>query len=775
MTNLVVAKTPVALALTLAITLASQHSFAAEEASPSGDEQLSASSSISRPISKQVEVISIFGNHNQLETATGSAVVIGAAQLELFEFDDIHRVLQSVPGVYIREEDGYGLRPNIGLRGATSERSSKIALMEDGILIAPAPYAAPAAYYFPMMSRMTQVEIFKGPSAIQYGPNTVGGAINMVSRGITENTVDQGGEGMIDLAYGQDNYQKAHGYYSQNIASDNALTGKGQIGVLIEGIHLGSDGFKTLTDAQGNSQDTGFEKNEVIMKLNYVPSSSESNQFFQFKMGYGEETSNETYLGLTDEDFAEDGKVRYLASQKDQMDWEHYQFQLSHYIELSDELSLFSQAYHREFDRDWDRFNSFNTNRSMQTILTSPDTGVNKLFMEVLRGDRDSLTDKEALIFTLNDRRYYSKGIETKLTWDTSIASAEVIVDSGIRLHQDNVTRKHTASYYDMKSGVMELNGTPSEIITHNDDTATAIAAFTNVNAVIDNFHITLGLRVEHIEGEAIDYLANGNSSVDAPSIDKNSDTVFLPGAGLFYQLTAEHGLLVGVNKGYVPNSPGQASNVSPEESWNYEFGWRYSTDDIQGEVIGFYNDYSNLKGACTFSSGCTQKLDQEFNGGEVDVYGIEASTSISWQLTDSLTVPVKVAYTYSQSEFQNSFDSTFSQWGSVEVGDELPYLPEQQLSIETGLQAEYWQASLMFKYITEMSEAAGSNTELEGLTTDELIQVDFSAWYQVNKQIKLYGKVDNITDEAVIVSRRPFGARPGKPRQVIVGVKYSF
>lgn len=761
MTTLVVAKTPVALALTLALTLASQHGFAAEEASPNGDEKSS--------VNKHVEVISIFGSHNQLETATGSAVVIGAAQLDLFEFDDIHRVLQGVPGVYIREEDGYGLRPNIGLRGATSERSRKIALMEDGILIAPAPYAAPAAYYFPMMSRMTQVEVFKGPSAIQYGPNTVGGAINMVSRGITENSVEQGGEGMIDLAYGQDNYQKAHGYFSKNIASDNALTGKGKIGVLVEGIHLGSDGFKTLTDAQGNSHDTGFEKNEVIMKLNYVPFSSgngsESNQFFQFKMGYGEENSNETYLGLTDEDFAENGKVRYLASQKDKMDWEHYQFQLSHYIELSDELSLFSQAYHREFDRDWDRFNSFVSNRSMQRILTEP--SLNKHFIQVLRGENDTFGNDDVLVFTLNDRRYYSKGIETKFTWDTSIASAEVIVDSGIRLHQDNVRRKHTASYYDMTAGFMELNGTPSEVITHNDDTATAVAAFTNVNAVIDNFHITLGLRVEHIEGEAIDYLQNTSK--------ENSDTVFLPGAGLFYQLTAEHGLLVGVNKGYVPNSPGQESNVAPEESWNYEFGWRYSTDDIQGEVIGFYNDYSNLKSNCSFSSGCIQELGQEFNGGEVDVYGIEASTRVSWQLTESIKVPLKVAYTYSQSEFKTEFDSTFSQWGSVAVGDELPYLPEQQLSIESGLQGEQWQISLLFKYITEMSEAAGSNTELEGLTTDELLQVDFSAWYQVNKQIKLYGKIDNITDEEVIVSRRPFGARPGKPKQVIVGVKYSF
>jgi len=594
-----------------------------------------------------------------------------------------------------------------------------------------------------------------------------------VSRGITENSVEEGAQGMLDLAYGQDNYQKAHGYYSQNIASDNTITGKGEFGVLVEGIHLGSDGFKTLTDVQGNDLDSGFEKNEVLMKLNYVPSDSDSNQFFQFKMGYGEETSNETYLGLTDDDFVQDGKVRYLASQKDQMDWEHYQFQLSHYIELSSDVSLFTQAYHREFDRDWDRLNSFNTNRSMQTILTSPDTGVNKLFMEVLRGDRDSLTEKEALIFTLNDRRYYSKGIESKLTWDTSIQSAEVILESGLRLHQDNVTRLHRATYYDMQAGQMLLNGTPSDVITNNDDTATAIAGFINANTVIENFHITLGLRVEHIEGEAIDYLDQdiaGNAKVS-----KNNDTVFLPGAGLFYQLTPNQGLLVGVNKGYVPNSPGQANNIDPEESWNYEFGWRYNTDNIQGEVIGFYNDYSNLKGACTFSSGCNETLDQEFNGGEVDVIGIEASTNLSWQLTDSLTVPLKVAYTYSKSEFQNSFDSTFSQWGSVEAGDELPYLPAQQVSIETGLQGEQWQASLLFKYLSEMSEAAGSNTELEGLMTDELLQVDFSSWYQVNDSLKLYGKIDNITDEDVIVSRRPFGARPGKPRQVIIGVKYSF
>lgn len=722
---------------------------------------------------KKIEVISIFGRHNQLETATGSAVVISEKALDLYEYDDIHRVLQSVPGVYVREEDGYGLRPNIGLRGATSERSSKIALMEDGVLIAPAPYAAPAAYYFPMMSRMSQVEVFKGPSAIQYGPNTVGGAINMVSRPITDNAIEQGGEGMLDLAYGQDNYQKAHGYYSKNIASDNTLTGKGQVGLLVEGIHLGSDGFKELIDNQGHDLDTGFDKNEVLMKLNYVPLNSASNQFFQFKAGYGEEVSNETYLGLTDEDFAKGADVRYLASQKDQMDWEHYQFQLSHYIELTAEVSLFSQAYHREFDRDWDRFNSFNTNRSMQTILTSPDTGINELFMQVLTGERDSLTEKEALVFTLNDRRYYSKGIESKLTWDTNISSAEVVVDTGLRLHQDNVTRLHRATYYDMQSGQMLLNGTPSEVITNNDDTATAVAAFANANVAVNSFQLTFGLRVEHIKGEAIDYLHLDNNN--KASVEKNTDTVVLPGVGVFYQLTVNQGLLIGINKGYVPNSPGQAGDIAAEESWNYEFGWRYSLDVFQGELIGFYNDYSNLKGACTFSSGCNEALDQEFNGGEVDVYGLESSASLTWPITESLSIPVKVAYTYSQSEFQNSFDSSFSQWGRVSAGDELPYLPQSQLSVEIGLQGSKWQVALITKYLSAMSEAAGSNTELEGLVTDELLQIDLSSWYQVNESLKFYGKVDNITNEQVITSRRPFGARPGKPMQAIVGVKYSF
>ena len=706
---------------------------------------------------KQVEVFSIFGSRNQLATATGSAFIVDQQQLEQFEFDDIHRVLQSVPGVYMREEDGYGLRPNIGLRGATTERSSKVAIMEDGILIAPAPYAAPAAYYFPLMSRMTQVEIFKGPSAIKYGPNTVGGAINMLSRGIA--SVGQGRQAELDLGYGENNYQKAHGYYSQSYQSNEL----GEYGFLVEALTVNSDGFKTL-DGGGN---TGFYKNEWLVKGNFIPSGSDKYQVWQFKLGYSDEVSNETYLGLTDADFQIDPNRRYAASQKDKMDWEHYQFQISHYIELNGQTSLYTQAYRRDFDRDWDRLNGFNTNRSMQTILTSPNTGLNALFMGVLAGQRDSLTVAESLMFTLNDRKYYSQGIESKLLWDGRWLSADLALDIGLRIHQDQVERNHRVDQYFMKSAKLVFAGQQQQTITRNKDTATAVASYVNANLDFGDVNVTAGVRFEYIESAANDYLTNDKSTA--------TSTIVMPGLGLFYQLSDELGILFGVNKGYVPNSPGQANDIDPEESWNYEFGLRYSNQTIQAEAIGFFNDYSNLKATCTFSSGCDAKLDQEFNGGEVEVYGLEASLHSEFELTNTLTMPINLAYTYTKAEFQNDFQSSFSQWGSVSAGDALPYLPENQLSLEVALEYQNWRASLLFKHLDKMQEAAGSNTELAGYFTEEVQQIDFSAHYQFNSSFKAYFKVDNITDDSVIVSRRPFGARPGKPRQASFGIKYSF
>src|SRR5690606_13688652 len=68
----------------------------------------------------------------RIRRAPGAVHLLGAEVLERYKYDDPHATLQLVPGVYVRQEDGFGLRPNIGIRGAISDRSSKVALSEDG-------------------------------------------------------------------------------------------------------------------------------------------------------------------------------------------------------------------------------------------------------------------------------------------------------------------------------------------------------------------------------------------------------------------------------------------------------------------------------------------------------------------------------------------------------------------------------------------------------------------------------------------------------------------
>ena len=129
-----------------------------------------------------LEEVLIIGSKEDKSKLAGSGIQIGQELIEKQSYTDLNQVISMAPGVYVREEDGYGLRPNIGIRGATAERSQKITIMEDGVLIAPAPYSAPAAYYITNAARLHALEVLKGPASIQFGPHTVGGAVNLVTR-----------------------------------------------------------------------------------------------------------------------------------------------------------------------------------------------------------------------------------------------------------------------------------------------------------------------------------------------------------------------------------------------------------------------------------------------------------------------------------------------------------------------------------------------------------------------------------------------------------------
>ena len=224
-----------------------------------------------------LEEIVVIGSEDEIVKVPGSGALLTEDDLERFDYVDLHQTLSSIPGMYVREEDGFGLRPNIGIRGATPDRSQKITILEDGILITPAPYSAPAAYYVPNISRMENIEVLKGPSAISQGPHTVAGAINFVTKPLEE-TLNQ-----IDLSFGSDEYYKIQGIFSGS---------EEQTAWQLDLNSYGSAGFKDL-DSGG---DTGFVRSEANLKIQH-DFDSEREQRIVLKLGWADEDADETYLG----------------------------------------------------------------------------------------------------------------------------------------------------------------------------------------------------------------------------------------------------------------------------------------------------------------------------------------------------------------------------------------------------------------------------------------------------------------------------------------------
>ena len=716
----------------------------------------SADDDVNNAPAEYVERIQILGHDDKLRTEAGAATLIGEVELEKFKFDDINRVLYSVPGVNIREEDGYGLRPNIGFRGATPERSKKITVMEDGVLIGPAPYSAPAAYYFPMMSKMTALEVFKGPAAIKYGPNTVAGALNMTTRQIPNSK-----EGAIDVATGSDGYAKAKAYFG---------TTNGNFGYLVEAVHIQADGFKEL-DGGG---DTGFDKNDIMAKFQYDLSDSQYNQIVELKFSYADETSDETYLGLTDADFKQNANRRYVASQNDLMDWDHQQVQFTHFIG-NDDFDVTTRVYRNDFERSWNKINGFKDGAvvsDLQDILLNPETDDNAPFYQVLTGQRDTEREYEKIILGDNQREYYSQGIQSELYLYQELFDVKHTFNVGFRYHQDQIQRRHTTDAYFMTSGKLVSDGSATLATTTNTEKTTAIAVFFKDTMTLGALDLTLGLRGEFIEGEYQN---------DAPGQEgdwqKKDTDVWLPSISGFYTLSESAGLFFGIHEGFVPTSPKEPTSVKVESSINYELGARYHNDGSQLEAVVFYNDIENLKEGCSFStaSQCANNIDAEFNSSEASVIGLELSAKHTYELSADYDLPVSLSYTYTKGEFDNAFTSDFSMWGVVEAGDALPYLPENQLTLDIGVAANDWQVNLITRYISKMKEAAGDDVLLSGVSTEALTVVDFAASYELGEMGNVYFKVDNVLDDQKIVSHRPYGARPSKPRTAVIGYQYNF
>ncbi len=715
------------------------------------------------PVEKEPEILNeiilshnILGSKFEVKNRTGSAYFVSPQELQQFGYTDINKIIRAVPGVTIVEEDGFGLRPNISIRGTSPERSAKITLMEDGVLIAPAPYSASAAYYFPTIGRIENVEVLKGSSQIQYGPFTTGGAVNMVSKEIPN---DFSG----DVRFNGGNYSSRSTEATVGHSTEN-------FGFVTQYFNYNSDGFKDL-DGGGN---TGFDKSDYLGKVR-VNSDLDAKVFqsLSFKFQYSEEASQETYLGLTQDDFDDAPYRRYLASAADRMDTKHQQLQLDHLIKPSQDIKIRTTAYKNTFDRNWYKLDYVNVNEKAKIadVLASPE-----LFPEEYAAI-ESMQDTGDDVFGVkaNNRSYESKGIQS-IANITFGEKAFNDLEIGIRYHEDYEDRFQWVDGYAIQNEEMIRTTVADKGSDANRiASASALAAHVLYKWTYNDLTLTPGLRYENITLKRKDY---GKNDPDRTGVDlslrENKVDVWIPGIGANYKVSSDVTLFGGVHRGFAP--PGTQEGSEPELSVNYELGTRFTVFGITGEFVGYYNDYSNLLGSDLAASGGTGSLDL-FNAGAATVKGIELllNYDLLRNSNSELRFPLTFSYTLTDTRFDSDFDSDDSIFGKVMEGDEIPYIPKNQFNMTAALEGEHFNISLSGRYTSAFRTQAGTGDIPEEYKIGSNFIVDAAARYFYTKNITFSVNVMNMFNSAYEVSRTPAGLRPGAPFMFNAGVGYRF
>jgi Fe(3+) dicitrate transport protein len=721
--------------------------------------------------------IQIIGSRENERALVGSGTYLDTSDIRDQNYDDINRVLRKAPGVYIREEDGFGIFPNISLRGVDHGRSAKVMLLEDGIPMAPAPYASPAAYYSPTAGRMSGIEVLKGSSQVRFGPHVTGGVVNYLSTPIPQER-----ETYTRLTFGTDNDLRVHAY-----TGDTIETEAGRFGYLLEGYARENDGFKTIDPAAGfpGSNDTGLSNRDYNVKLSYEPN-GERYQRFEFSLGRTDLDADETYVGLTEADFANDPFRRYAGTRFDNIETEQTRVALRHYIDLTPRTNLSTVAYYNEFARNWFKLHRVRENGGSNT---NPANAIAEggAILDVIKG-----TGPGVLRVRNNARDYYSTGIKSTLNTRFDTAGVAHDLTASFRIHRDQIDRFQQEEEFQQDANGAIIGRTLLADGAAGDRIQEATAYSISIDDRMDFGRLTLapGVRYEYVD---LEYEQDQRRADNGGSPARESGSIDLWGGGIgaLWEQNANLSFNGGVFFGYSPPGPRAIlrGGLSEERSVAYELGTSYvsTSGAFEAKATQFRTDFDDLvvvdnAGASAGGSGETTSV------GEVRTQGVELGITYDPAIDMGLSygLPMFLAATYTDATIQNAStsgdaESIFS--GGAD-GNDVPYIPDVQITFGAGYEGRQWGVNAVATYV-DSSFGSASNTsrqidpngnpDARYGKIDSFFTVDFSGYYELREGVKIVGGVQNAFDEEYLSSRLPLGPRPGKPRTFYAGLEAKF
>ncbi|MBA4175192.1 MAG: TonB-dependent siderophore receptor [Leptothrix sp. (in: Bacteria)] len=642
----------------------------------------------------------------------GSVAIITGKKLELTQPLSVQDALKSVPGIVVREEEGYGFIPNIGMRGLNPNRSQKLLVLEDGVPVAPGLFLANESYYSPRIERMQSIEVLKGAAGLRYGPTTIGGVINYKTK-----DPEQGAKVTAKVG--------SRGYRSIGLDAG----GKAPSGQTIGGI--------SIVKAEGDGlRNNAFAMTDIMAKGGMAIGDK---QWVGVKFTRYDNKVNTSYVGLRPNEFR-DNPTKNPAP-NDYFLTDRTSFDINHELEINDSVKLKTLLYWSQFTRDfWRR--------------------------EVLARSADGTTfvpcDGSAYCMNGNNRTFEMMGLDTRLQIDHNGLGIKNEAEIGIRLHSDklNNTKLRSKTNPNARSG---------ELTTDDTQRAQGIAFYGQNRFILnERVAITPGLRIETYDQSRKDVLTGLSG--------KASNTEVMPGIGATWQLAPQAQLFAGAFKGFSPamvataiSGSGVDQNLDAERSTNFEIGVRGASGRLSYEATAFRMDFGNQIVPQSESGGVGATVT---NAGATLNQGLEGA--IGYDLGEGWGVDANATWVrtakFNGTKIVGGIDRNGNR---LPYAPELTANLSVNYRVG-GLKASLGAYRVSRQFVdtenTVAENADGRRGVIPAYTTFGL-----NAHYAVDKQLSVFGTVRNLADKKYIASRNPDGIFPGAERNFEVGASYKF
>jgi len=702
----------------------------------------------------EMPLIEVIGKPDRQQKLPGSAQVITREMLDDSRVMTTNEALRKAAGVNVRDEEGFGLRPNIGIRGLNPTRSTKVLLLEDGIPLAFAPYGDNASYYHPPIDRFDRIEILKGAGQNIYGPQTIGGVINYITPA-PPTTFTSG----VMLTAGNREYVNGRGYIGGN-------------GMLLDYVRKQGDAARDNTHSE--LDDVNYK---AVVGLG-------QGQALTVRANYYAEDSQLTYSGLTDAEYANFGR-EYNPFRNDYFKADRQGVSFTHEAPLGD-ATLITNLYGSRFARDWWRQSS-NTTFNPVGAADSDFTACQQIVTDRATGTQVDPDSCDANIGNL--REYYSFGLEPRVRLAHEQFGAGGELEAGVRAHFEEQDRlQKIGDTATARSGPLAES---------NERRNQAYSAFVQNRFAFGRVAVIPALRVEHVRYERTNRCPNASGSAPqdpaactAPVSGEADITELVPSLGATWAATDTATLFAGVHRGFSPpstadliNNSGVTVDLDAEQSWNYELGARTRpSEGVVVEATAFLNDFERQIAVGSIAAGSTPLAT-----GQTRYEGAELLTRAEFgRIFDSVHNPfVEVAYTWLPTADQESAfiraDNGTAVTGSA-AGNRLPYAPEDLLTVALGynhvlgIHARIEAVHVGRQYADFANTAAaapngnGQTGEIAGYTVwNAALNYRLPA-----ARFGVFVTAKNLFDE-VYIADRTRGILPGAPRLVQAGVEYTF